>query len=467
MLQPPDVLSSSLFVDSSLIESLECIICTNVLNDPITCRNGHGFCRTCLEESMKTKKQCPTCKVAMTRASIGSNLYVKNQIENAHMYCFTRLEALEAANTSNSSNAVTDVDANDDDDDDDDVIDEAAGKKRTRAVPTGSESSSSSSSSSSRSSSSGPAAAKRAKSDICTWTGKLHGAKQHFKECVYAGALCGFGCGAVVRRIDMSEHEASLCPKQVQCTNVGCTAVMPEPMIAAHKANDCPYEVVDCPFSCVGCNERVLRKDVESHEEAAMKQHNRLLMQGMQTQQQDNLSFRQDNHSFRQDNLSFRQDILSSRQDIQLLRQDNLSLQQKVAEQEKRLDRQLHQLVYKVKLADLVRAGEVNMQSDEKMFGAYKAYVHVQKGHANNGDCCGVYLCLKNSPFPCHVSRTFEIVHWDGKPESACKKENTATYEEAEGDGWSKFIPLSKLTAAASPYVKDGHVTFIVNHRKQ
>ena len=208
-------------------------------------------------------------------------------------------------------------------------------------------------------------------------------------------------------------------------------------MIAAHKANVCPYEVVDCPFSVVGCNEHVLRKDVESHEEAAMKKHNRLLLQGMQTQQQD----------------------------IQLLRQDNLSLQQKVAEQEKRLDGQSYELVYKVKLTDLVRGGEVVKCSDDKMVGAYKSYVHVQKGYADTGDCCGVYLGLKDGPFPCRVYYTIEVVHWDGKIESARKKEYTNMYDAPQGRGPSKFIPLSKLTAAASPYVNDGEVTFIITFR--
>ena len=187
----------------------------------------------------------------------------------------------------------------------------------------------------------------------------------------------------------------------------------------------------------MGCNERVLRKDVESHEEAAIKHHNRLLLK--------------DNRSLRQDNLSFRQ--------------DNLSLQQKVAEQKEMMNNQLHQLVYKVELADLLRDGEVVKRSDDKMVGAYKSYMGVKKGNADNGDCCGVYLHLEDGPFPCRVSCTIEIVHWDGKPESARKYENTATYEEAEGWGWPMLIPLSKLTAAASPYVKEGHVTFIVTFR--
>ena len=443
MLQPPDVLAVELFVDKKVIDGLECIICNNVCIDPVQCRRGHAFCRSCLLESLKRKKQCPTCRVALAPATMASNLIAKNMIEDAQVYCFTRLPALEAGNTSASSDEATDVDADDDDD-----VGKAAGKKRARAVPAGSGSSSSSSSSSSNRTT----AAKRAKSDYCTWTGKLQDAKQHFNECVYAGALCGFGCGAVVRRIDMPEHEASICPERgMMCANVGCGALIREPMIAAHKANDCLYEEVDCPFSSVGCNERVLRKDVDSHEEAAMKQHNRLLLQ--------------DNRSLRQDNLSFRQDIQSVQQDNLSLRQDILSLQQKVAEQEQRLDEQQQQIVFKVKLADLVRGGEVDVESDEKVVGAYSAFMIVQKGYAVNGDCCGVYLHLVDGPFPCHVSFTIEVVHWDGKSENARKIEDTDTYKRAKGRGFPKFIRLSQLTAAASPYVKDGHITFIVTFR--
>ena len=399
---------------------------------------------------MKTKKTCPTCKVALTPTTIGSSLIVKNLIENAYVYCFTRLEALEAGNTSTSS-AVTDEDA-----DDDDEVDDAAGKKRSRAVPAGSGSSSSnssSSSSSSGSSSSGTAAAKRAKSDHCMWTGKLQDARRHFNTCVYAGALCGFGCGAVIRRIDMTEHETSICPKRnVKCSNVGCTAVMPEPLLAAHKANVCLYEVVDCPFSSVGCNEQMLRKDIESHEEAAMKQHNRLLLQGMQSLQQDNLTFRQEIFSSRQENLSFRQDILS-------LQQDNLSLQRKVAKHGESLDGLAHQIVFKVKVADLVR-DDVDLYSDRKVFGACRVHLNVDRDPDNTRhQVLRVYLFTADGPFPCRVIYTLEVVHWNGKSQSAYKQQKTFTYKNGMGIGIN--IPLNMLTAAESPYVQNCDVIFI------
>ena len=99
------------------------------------------------------------------------------------------------------------------------------------------------------------------------------------------------------------------------------------------------------------------------------------------------------------------------------------------------------------------------------MVGAYKAYVQVRKGYAANGDCCGVYLGLLDGPYPCRVSCTTEVLHWDEKPESAFKKVDTHIYEAAQGRGWTDFISLSKLTDAASPYVKDGHITFTTTFR--
>ena len=118
-----------------------------------------------------------------------------------------------------------------------------------------------------------------------------------------------------------------------------------------------------------------------------------------------------------------------------------------------------------MKLSNLVKDGQVNKHSDGIIAGAYNAFLQVQKSCPSNGNCCGMYLELREGPFPCRVSNTFEVVHWDGKDESACKKEMIHIYDKEVVCGFADFIPLSKLTAAASPYVKDGHVTFVTNFR--
>ena len=48
-------------------ESLHCVICTEVLRDPVQChRNEHHFCRNCILEHLKHSQNCPTCKDPLT-----------------------------------------------------------------------------------------------------------------------------------------------------------------------------------------------------------------------------------------------------------------------------------------------------------------------------------------------------------------------------------------------------------------
>ena len=412
MLQPPDKLSSALFVDPSFA------------GEPVqACSNGHTYCSDCLQEAIKSKNQCPTCNVELI--SIGSNRVVKNLIGNASVYCFTRQQALEAVNSSPSG--LTDGDTDDDDKHQASAAAASSGKRKNNR----------------NSSSSSSATSKKSKPDHCMWTGKLHDAKQHFTECVYAGVLCTFGCGAIVLRKDVREHEASLCPehREVQCTNAGCNALMPaDSMLVAHKANACLYQTVDCPFKSVGCTECLLRKDIKNHTDTTTDQHMLLMLQ-------DNRSLREDNESLLQKVAELEQECAESFSGYA----DDLEEWQ---------SRQPQEIVFKVNVADLVRDGEVRLHSDHKEVGAYNVCMEVSKGFAEDHDKCGVYLHLRDGLFPCRVTCTFEIVHWGGNNGAILKYEVTNTYEEVKGRG-PQTIPPSKITAAASPYVKDGHVTFI------
>ena len=48
-------------------ENLHCVICTEVLRDPVQCqRNEHHFCRNCILEHLKRSQNCPTCKDPLT-----------------------------------------------------------------------------------------------------------------------------------------------------------------------------------------------------------------------------------------------------------------------------------------------------------------------------------------------------------------------------------------------------------------
>ena len=48
-------------------ENLHCVICTEVLKDPVQCRrNEHHFCRKCIVEHLKHSPKCPTCQDPLT-----------------------------------------------------------------------------------------------------------------------------------------------------------------------------------------------------------------------------------------------------------------------------------------------------------------------------------------------------------------------------------------------------------------
>ena len=141
---------------------------------------------------------------------------------------------------------------------------------------------------------------------------------------------------------------------------------------------------------------------------------------------------------------------------------------ERVTEQEKEimsLAVPMHQIVFKMKMAEFLVDGVVDRWSHGMWAGGCKANINVTKESTINGKFCGVFLQLKDGPFPCRVSFTMEVVHWDGKPESACKIEDTIEIGKAIGMGRYEFISLRKLTAAASPYVKNGHITFIITFR--
>ena len=157
------------------------------------------------------------------------------------------------------------------------------------------------------------------------------------------------------------------------------------------------------------------------------------------------------------------EDVVSLRQDIKFLQQHNQLLQLKVDEQAQKLNRQPQEIVFKVNVAEFLRGGEVNLHSDLKMVGTYTVDMQFDRVYPVGGDSCGVYYLqvTGGGPFPCRVFVNIEVVNWDGKETSNYKIEYAHTYEHATDHSIPQILDLCNLTDTASPYVKDGHVTFI------
>ncbi len=69
---------------------LNCVLCLGVLQDPKQCRNGHNFCNSCILSALKSKKECPCCKVEMPSGSqLVTNLLAKNLTAALRYRCRT------------------------------------------------------------------------------------------------------------------------------------------------------------------------------------------------------------------------------------------------------------------------------------------------------------------------------------------------------------------------------------------
>ncbi len=68
-------------------EELICSICWNILNDPQQCKNGHSFCKLCIEDAITKREACPTCNVPLTVDKLSFSLLSRNLIQGLKVKC--------------------------------------------------------------------------------------------------------------------------------------------------------------------------------------------------------------------------------------------------------------------------------------------------------------------------------------------------------------------------------------------
>ena len=86
-------------------QTLHCIICTNVIKDPVMCqRNEHLFCRACITVHLMYSSTCPTCMEPLTVETLRQARTVMNLLSELKIRCeffdrgcgkFVQLEDLE------------------------------------------------------------------------------------------------------------------------------------------------------------------------------------------------------------------------------------------------------------------------------------------------------------------------------------------------------------------------------------
>ena len=152
-------------------------------------------------------------------------------------------------------------------------------------------------------------------SNLCKWQGKIKDLQSHLDDhCPHTTVICRYNCGVKITRCQKQEHEDRVCRKRpfscwfcdmkataeeidghaakcdkrtIECPNK-CPATLLQGEVLFHL-EQCPLQEILCEFAHVGCKERVIRKDYDSHITNAlgMLHHFKLLSKTIATQKKE------------------------------------------------------------------------------------------------------------------------------------------------------------------------------------
>ena len=138
----------------------------------------------------------------------------------------------------------------------------------------------------------------------CQWVGELRYLQEHLdpviRKCGFIFLDCPLGCGKNVRNSAMKDHTLSDCSKRfyvcehcgynnkfdivteqhyplcemfpVKCPNA-CSGVSLKRLELVSHLEQCPLQVIQCPFTSAGCTVQLPRREMEEHKDKAMEEH--------------------------------------------------------------------------------------------------------------------------------------------------------------------------------------------------
>ena len=218
-----------------------CPICTDPLTDPfLIIKCGHHLCRTCRDRLIASReKDCPVCRVPDCLQGAAPNLHMKRLVDSLTVHCEHHSKG-------------------------------------------------------------------------CTWTGELRNLQEHLdparRKCDYVLVTCSFGCGQQVRSGEMKKHKTKTCVKRpvtckhcgfhdkldyvvkihypiclqfpVNCPNKCQVKGLKRSQLQVHR-DECPLQMIACPFSTIGCTIQLARNEMPLHMKEGIEQHLLLVLQKM------------------------------------------------------------------------------------------------------------------------------------------------------------------------------------------
>ena len=224
---------------------LTCSICLEIFVEPMQCKQGHVFCKACIEKTLEEKEECPMDRSKLLKADLSRALVVENLIGRTRVRCPHASQHTDGAEHCDWLGPVSERQEHLDD------------ECRHTLVP--------------------------CPHDGCEVSVQRRVVSEHAASCeqrVEACERCGEG-GAVSQR---AQHEEECPMGTVVCPRAGCEASGVRKETAEHEAV-CPMMQVECAFEVCGCTVgTLLRKDVAAHERDALAVHAALALQESKSQ---------------------------------------------------------------------------------------------------------------------------------------------------------------------------------------
>lgn len=198
--------------NTEVSENFLCILCNEVLKDPVDCSQGHTFCMDCVKDCTV----CPVegCNVTMDKLhpnSLARKLISKLQVKC--VYCNRWLG----------------------------LVRDYSYHSRSVSCP----------------------------NNGCSVTTPSCCLQDHLESCLYRNGLCEY-CKSPFNELCLEDHLNNSCPDfPISCSNSNCHAQFPRKKFHYHREKECDFENIVCPILQYGCLENCpksgIRRDVVQH----------------------------------------------------------------------------------------------------------------------------------------------------------------------------------------------------------
>uniref|UniRef100_A0A0G4HXH5 RING-type domain-containing protein n=1 Tax=Chromera velia CCMP2878 TaxID=1169474 RepID=A0A0G4HXH5_9ALVE len=211
-----------------------CSMCHDFIEEAVEtdCNARHVFCRSCVEKCLDSCQPCPSCRGRLSKLSDAHPALVY-AYENVKWKCLNYETGCDFTGTKRELETHLDL---------------HCPEEETECPFLG-----------------------------CSEKIRRIAMDDHTRDCRFGPILCPY-CSTLWPFIEMKEHLATCDKLPVQC-RLNCGQRIPRGDLAAHMERDCPEAMIECFVP--DCKEKILRKDVERHEEEFMKKHVQLLAKQM------------------------------------------------------------------------------------------------------------------------------------------------------------------------------------------